>query len=194
MTSNNQQKAGVVVGCEQHEWVVFSTALEEGWLMVQCVGCGLHGTVEDPSEEEWSEAYHAPERPYRWHDDSRVHVRDAGPVYVRKSALADRSTAGPVYERIPREVMGKVVPVSHEEREELRTLAEVVLDGDLDSRLFPLFVKSFHEDTGTEPGRATRKLAVRIGQFERRGVYFPAQTIAKALACYAQEAPQQPDE
>ena len=33
-----------------HEWVVYSTALEEGWLMLQCVGCGLMGTIENPSE------------------------------------------------------------------------------------------------------------------------------------------------
>ena len=33
----------------QHEWVVYSLALAEGWLMLQCVECGLKGTVEDPS-------------------------------------------------------------------------------------------------------------------------------------------------
>src|SRR5262245_19854259 len=55
-----------------HEWAVFSTALGEGWLMLQCVNCGHHATIEDPSHEEWSEAYHAPSRPYRWCCESRV--------------------------------------------------------------------------------------------------------------------------
>ncbi len=60
--------------CE-HEWVVFSTALEEGCLMLQCVKCGAMGSVDDPSKEEWSEAYHAPASPYRWQDAARVRVR-----------------------------------------------------------------------------------------------------------------------
>lgn len=46
--------------CQKHEWVVFSTVLEQSWLMLQCVNCGLHATVDDPSKEEWSEAFHAP--------------------------------------------------------------------------------------------------------------------------------------
>jgi hypothetical protein len=58
-----------------HEWVVFSTALKERALLVQCVDCGAIGTVDDPTREEWSEAFHAPERPYRWHDESRVTLR-----------------------------------------------------------------------------------------------------------------------
>jgi hypothetical protein len=57
---------------EEHQWVVFSTALREGWLMLQCRTCGAHGTVDDPSKEEWSRAFHAPSAPYAWEDDSRV--------------------------------------------------------------------------------------------------------------------------
>ena len=36
---------------------MFSTALQEGWLMVQCVECGLHGTVNDPTKEEWAGSF-----------------------------------------------------------------------------------------------------------------------------------------
>ena len=61
--------------CQHHEWVVFSTALKERWLMLQCAKCGILGTVGDPSEEEWSVAFHAPSRPYSWHDDARVVVK-----------------------------------------------------------------------------------------------------------------------
>jgi hypothetical protein len=43
--------------------------------MLQCVECGEFGTVDDPSEEEWSEAFHAPAHPYPWHDESRITVR-----------------------------------------------------------------------------------------------------------------------
>jgi hypothetical protein len=40
-----------------HTFAVFSTAVADSWLMLQCVDCGLHGTVEDPTSEEWSQAF-----------------------------------------------------------------------------------------------------------------------------------------
>jgi hypothetical protein len=58
-----------------HNWVVFSTALEEGWLMVQCLTCAAGGTVDDPSAAEWRAAFHAPSRPYRWTYPARVTLR-----------------------------------------------------------------------------------------------------------------------
>lgn len=67
-----------------HEWIVFSTALSEGWLMLQCVECGMHGTVNDPSADEWSAAFHAPSKPYRWAENDRVTLRGAGPTYVSR--------------------------------------------------------------------------------------------------------------
>jgi hypothetical protein len=57
--------------CE-HQWMVFSTALKEVCLMVSCARCRMFGVVEDPTAEEWKEAFHAPSSPYRWHDNSRV--------------------------------------------------------------------------------------------------------------------------
>lgn len=54
------------------EWWVYSTAISEGWLMLRCGNTGSFGTVRDPSREEWNRAFYAPERPYRWMDDSRV--------------------------------------------------------------------------------------------------------------------------
>jgi len=69
---------------DSHEWVVFSTALAEVWLMVQCVRCGAHGTVDDPSKDEWAEAFTAPLAPYLWADNARVTLRHrTGPCYVR---------------------------------------------------------------------------------------------------------------
>src|SRR5690349_11366664 len=58
-----------------HEWVVFSTALQDVCLMLECVSCGALGTVDDPSEEEWGEAFHAPDEPYGWPDKARVTIR-----------------------------------------------------------------------------------------------------------------------
>lgn len=59
--------------CE-HEWTVYSTATRQVCLEVYCDRCAITGTVFDPSAEEWSEAFHAPSKPYRWHDKSRVTV------------------------------------------------------------------------------------------------------------------------
>lgn len=59
----------------EHHWVVFSTALQEVCLMLECAECGAFGTVDDPTKEEWSAAFSAPEEPYRWHDEARVTVR-----------------------------------------------------------------------------------------------------------------------
>ena len=58
-----------------HEWVVFSTVLSDVLLLVQCVGCGACGTVDDPSEDEWRAAFRAPSEPYRWNASGRVTVR-----------------------------------------------------------------------------------------------------------------------
>jgi hypothetical protein len=40
--------------------------------MLQCTRCGLHGTVDDPTREEWSKAYDAPSNPYPWTDVARI--------------------------------------------------------------------------------------------------------------------------
>ena len=52
--------------------------------MLQCVVCGAMATVDDPSQGEWRDAFHAPSAPYPWADGARVHVRHAPPcpVYV----------------------------------------------------------------------------------------------------------------
>jgi hypothetical protein len=61
-----------------HHWIVFSTALEQRALMLQCADCGAFGTVDDPSLEEWRAAYKAPSEPYQWHDAARVTIRKPG--------------------------------------------------------------------------------------------------------------------
>src|SRR5262249_31755161 len=70
-----------------HEWVVYSTALEDRCLMLQCVECGALGTVDDPTKKEWRKGYYAPSRPYRWTDEARVRLRHEPPCafYVVRS-------------------------------------------------------------------------------------------------------------
>ena len=59
--------------CE-HEWTVYSTAYAEVCLLVECYKCMSYGTVNDPTEEEWENAFGAMSNPYPWKDNSRVIV------------------------------------------------------------------------------------------------------------------------
>lgn len=83
---NDLDPAGSPGQCENgHEWFVFSAALKEVGLVVRCVQCGAMGTVHDPSEQEWSEAFHAPPAQSRWDDDSRIAVRWRSPLSVEQA-------------------------------------------------------------------------------------------------------------
>lgn len=56
----------------KHEWVVFSTAINDGYVIVQCCKCDTVGAIENPTKEEWADAYDAPSHPYHWSDNDRV--------------------------------------------------------------------------------------------------------------------------
>jgi hypothetical protein len=86
MKKNNAKVARTGCVPDRHEWVVFSTAIKDVCLMVQCVECGAHGTVDDPTKDEWAEAFYASENPYRWGDNSRVTFRSLdGDCFVERS-------------------------------------------------------------------------------------------------------------
>ena len=55
-----------------HEWYVFSTAVSDVSLCLECYKCGSYGAVLDPTETEWEKAYYAPKKSYRWRDNKRV--------------------------------------------------------------------------------------------------------------------------
>ena len=110
----------------QHEWVVFSTALADCCLMVQCVDCCEMGTIDDPSEKEWSEAYYAPSRPYRWVDESRIRPLGVAPLHVVRAEKKARrcdcpfSQADLAYERFPAEIMSPDPALTQDERRDLK--------------------------------------------------------------------------
>lgn len=56
----------------KHEWIVFSTAITEGYVIVQCSECNTIGAIENPTKEEWEDAFYAPSHPYHWFDGDRV--------------------------------------------------------------------------------------------------------------------------
>src|SRR5271165_3951296 len=94
MTKNpsRQVKRPGICPTDKHAWVVFSTILDEVSLFCQCINCGALGTVNDPTKEEWDEAFHAPSHPYGWQDNSRVVLRGGVLPWdnwcVRKLSLA----------------------------------------------------------------------------------------------------------
>ena len=180
--------------CHGHEWVVYSTALQEGWLMLQCVGCGWGAVVTDPSLAEWSEAFYAPSRPYRWHDESRVRVTRTRPdglfyvmhagggkkceCYARLGVLEPQG-----YERVPAEVLRSPEALTAREQAELHDLAEVVATSDLCSQVFPLYLRSFQQHTGNEVPGAAYRVARRLEQMGP--LHCSAAVVARVLAKYA---------
>ena len=60
-----------LLGCD-HEWLVVSTALCEGCLILQCRKCDATNAVDSPTPGEWREAFHAPSYPYPWTDTTRL--------------------------------------------------------------------------------------------------------------------------
>jgi hypothetical protein len=180
--------------CDNHEWVVFSTVLEQAWLMLQCVICGLHATVDDPSKQEWSEAFQAPSKPYRWHEEGRVVIHQEHPTdrrYVQKKPPSAKKCECHAklgvpepgdYERVWIEATTPKPEVTTEARKELLHLAALAGGaGDLCSTLFPLFIEGYQQDTGGEPSHAVRWFAKRIEKLRAMGVHCSSSVIATLL-------------
>lgn len=180
-------------GQHRHEWVVFSTALREGWLMLQCVECGEMGVVKDPSSAEWSEAFRAPSRPYRWKDGPRV--VEQGRAFARVIRAIDgpacpcpsqRSLPEPRgYERVPGGIWEHSDALSPEDRKELTDLADFVGQTDLCSFLFPLFIRSCEADTQLRHCGAVHTIIGRIGAWDEAGIHCSPSVVARIIREYA---------
>jgi hypothetical protein len=178
----------------EHEWVVFSTALQEGLLMLQCVECGAMGTVDDPTREEWAEAFHAPSRPYRWTEEARVHVRHEPPcpLYVVRAEKdapvcdCDSHREAHEYERFPAEIVKPEKNLTPEEKMDLEELAQMVGTSDLCSRNFPFFIRSYQDSTGNEPTGVVKRIANRIEEIDRMGLHCSPEVVSKVLRMHAE--------
>ena len=76
---------------QAHDWWVYSTAVENGVLLVESRRTGERGYVPDPTPEEWRQAFHAPSNPYPWSDNARV--------------ILDNSVCPPFTEEMKREAL-----------------------------------------------------------------------------------------
>ncbi len=176
-----------------HEWVVFSTNISFGCLMVQCVECGAFGTVDDPSKQEWSEAYDAPSRPYRWNDVSRVTASGTWPIHVI------RATGGPKcecysrglrvepggYERFPAEIMGPLPGLNDEARAELLQFADIVETSDMCGGLFAFSIRCFEEATWHRHTDAASEILDRLERADARGLHCSPGVVARVLREFA---------
>lgn len=161
-----------------HRWIVFSTAIADGCLMLNCRDCGAMGTVDDPSSEEWKMAFHAPTTPYSWDDESRVSVRQQEPFYVTKESSSDSS--------------GRITPPSKrltlQELSELKTLDKIVIEASLDGHLFPLYLRSFAEDTGREFCGVAKRLASQVEKLVAAGRCFTPAMMGIVIREYIRES------
>lgn len=176
-----------------HEWVVYSTALTEGWPMLQCVECWAMGTIDTPSSEEWSAASCAPSRPYRWHEDTRVTLRgQAAPRVIR--AVEGPGCGCPSqrtlpayrgYERVPGGIWVHPGGLSDREKSELTGLANLVAKSDLCSGLLPLFVRSCEAHTGLRHSKAIHTIIDRIDEWDGAGLHCSPSAVARIIREYA---------
>jgi len=175
-----------------HQWVVFSTALVDHCLLVQCVQCLDWGIVEGPSSAEWSEAFHAPSRPYRWNDGARVRITGGGKPYVAQSSNTKcechdrRGLPLPgEYERVSGEIINLREPLMPTERAELEELARFVGTSDLCSFFYPVFLKGYEEDTGRRHTPAVRRIARCIEAIDTKGLHFSPGVVSLVLREHA---------
>lgn len=175
-----------------HTWVVFSTAMGEKWLMVQCVDCGLHGTVENPTSEEWRQAFHSPSRPYQWLDESRVVFHSEVPAwkrYVVRSEIANKcecyARRGVIephdFESFPNHATRPPITLTDADRAELLDLVDVVKEGALCSFLFEIFLKNATRDIRVVHGPAVKEVSRRVSLFDRKGMHCSPSVVARLL-------------
>lgn len=194
--NNRIQQVETVLAFEDdahdHTWVVFSTALQDGWLMLQCVDCGLHGVVKNPTKKEWSTAFHAPSKPYQWTQESRIvaqpQVSKGKRYVVRQGPLPKcecyerRGIVEPVgFERFPNELTRPPIHVTSAEREEFDALGCAVIAGQLCSFLFQHYLESFERDTGMTHCSAVKEIANRISRLDRKGMHCSPSIVARLL-------------
>jgi hypothetical protein len=185
-----QARTGCPTG---HEWAVFSTALREGFLMVQCIECGMMGTVDDPTKGEWSEAYHAPSRPYRWDDWARVTVQGYGAPHVIRATEATRCDCHALrgqlevgdYERYPGSIFPSQEVVDEAGMDVVSQLADYVGGTDLCSRLLPGFIRHIEEKTGPVHPPAVHSIIRWIEAWDSKGLHFSPGVVARILREFA---------
>ena len=59
-----------------HQWIVYSTSICPPTIMVYCQKCDKLGYVENYTEDEWHEAFYAPDDNYPWQGKGKVKLNE----------------------------------------------------------------------------------------------------------------------
>ena len=175
MTSETQEPCCISDSQSNHSWIVFSTALEDRCLMLNCKDCGAMGTVADPSSEEWGKAFEAPCKPYLWNEESRVSIRQTGPFYVKEEAASGF-------------IQPSKNPLTMQEFSELKTLETLVIKANLDGQSLPLLVRSFQQEIGREMLGATKLFMSHLWRVVNSGRQFTPAMIGIAIREFIRES------
>jgi hypothetical protein len=57
---------------ENHDWMVFTTYVEDVSIGVFCRRCGCDGVIRKPTRADWMRAFDAPNNPYPWRNGHAV--------------------------------------------------------------------------------------------------------------------------
>ena len=79
-------------------------------------------------------------------------------------------------------------PLTPEERSELEMLKHIVINGDLNGNLFPLYIRSFQQHTGNEPTGTVKRLAAQIEALVRKRRLFTPAMMAIVIREYLRES------
>jgi hypothetical protein len=86
---------------------------------------------------------------------------------------------------VPGEILVPQRLLTPEEKNELEELAEFVAESNLCSHVFPLFVRSFEQDSGHKHLAAVQEIVDRIEQINDKGLHFGPSVVAQVLRVYA---------
>ena len=162
--------------------------------MLQCVECGLMGTIEEPLEGGVVRGV-----PRFVETISLVGRRQGGSKQIapfrviraiespecpcpREAALPEKHG----YERVPGGIWEHNETLSDDVRAELIDLADFVGGSELCSHLLPLFIRSFEADTGQRHSEAMHLIVNRIEKFDLKGLHCSPAVVAKIIRDFAE--------
>jgi len=148
--------------------------------------------VEDPTSEEWGQAFQAPSRPYQWLDETRIVINPDFPAwcrYVVRTGTANKcecySHRGVIephdFENFPNHATRPPITLTDADRAELLVLVDIVKKEALCSRSFEIFLAICESDIGEVHGPAVKEVGRRISQLDRKGMHCSPSVVARLL-------------
>jgi hypothetical protein len=178
-----------VLAPHEHEWVVFSTAYTDGFILVQCVGCGRHGLIDNPPLADWRLACEAHSCPHPWCEEELVEIDSEAPdglLYVMRASRGPRCDCyarlgvrmPEDYERVPAEILRSAEALTDEGRAVLEALAEIVVADNVCTQVLVRYLRDRQEQSGREVPEAVWRIARQIELASQQGMHCSASVVA----------------